>query len=308
MTDELRVTGTPGVLKITTSLQSPRFEGRLRRLELNMVTQVLDAIGEVEIISFPNHRNSRAQFSGSRKEGVATGGILFHGGGRERADEVGELSHVSLFGLDTSSLPELARLRRLEPWWPSERWPESRRQALARAHAMTMTARNSAQVRAQRAQFWGKVSGMLHEKGATGHSQAVARELALDTRRRAAATWSPERIWLTISRALGYGTKVLQPVLLWTLLAMLVAVLLVLSVEDWEIGRLISPSLAAVWFNLLVSPFQLLRPLAVPTALTEVAGIGTLQQAINLPGARGGHGGIRVLSGCRGAAHSRTRA
>lgn len=143
---------------------------------------------------------------------------------------------------------------------------------------MEMTAKDPTEARAQRAQFWGRVSSMLREKGASGHSQAVARELALDTRRAAADRWSPEWIWLRLSKPLGYGTRVLQPVLLWALVALLAATALIAWVDGWR--EVMSGSFGAVWWNLFVSPFQFLRPLPVDTALTEMASEGTWQQVI----------------------------
>ena len=246
---KLRVSGPAGNLLAKGKLQSPRFDAFGGTLELNIVSEVMGARGTVGTVKFPNHPNSRAQLVGDETHGLAIGRVSMDSG-KEPAEDVGELTNVSLFSLDLAEVRSLARLRRLEPWWPGERWfPESRRRALHCAHAMTMSATDEEQKRAQRAQFWGKVSNMLHDKGASGHSQAVARELALDTRRVAAPRWSAEWSWLSFSKLFGYGTKFVQPLLLWVAVASLATlVLLAFPQADDAVSR---PPFA-VWFHLLV--------------------------------------------------------
>lgn len=153
-----------------------------------------------------------------------------------------ELDNVNMFGLSAlSDLRQLAGAERLSPWMP-RRWL-SFRPAREAADGMDMTP-------AEKAHFWSRLSDMLRESHARGAVQADVRYLAKRARRHE-LSWGREKSLLTIYSAVGYGERILLPLILLVLAALLVTQVLV-----WPPGG------GVAWqdfFRVLVSPLAFFR-------------------------------------------------
>jgi hypothetical protein len=174
-----------------------------------------------------------------------------------------ELERIDIYSLTVGDVGRLALAARVTPWIPGP-W-EARKREQAMQFGTTDVA-----LRAQRrADFWAQLSKVLKDQQASGSVQSNVRVAASRARRQ---TLGPgrEQFWLSLYSLVGYGERILLPVLVWAL-GVVVAGLMFVALDG---ALLITDVLSAEFVKLL------LRFVAGPFSILRIEGI----RPPNLPG------------------------
>lgn len=241
-----------GDARIYVPLLRPRFEpnddGELR-VTILQDGSIADAVGRINLVEARG-----GSVTGSRGRGSLT---LIGVGELEGVD----LENVSLFDLpDLESLQRLAMARRVVPWMPRV-W---------RARALQQRQFSGADCWDERdrwsrvARFWSDVGATLHRSETSGGVQSDVRVAVLRARRRSLSPRDNTREWmlLTAYALLGYGERVLAPLVVWTSTCLSAAAALrVLPITNGSEGYW------RVFVRLLAAPLTLVNvDVAIPNA------------------------------------------
>lgn len=119
-----------------------------------------------------------------------------------------EIENISLYQLEgLSNLSELEKLARLSLWMPTKAKEE---RSLARE--MTLAGGSTSTIRHKRAHFWASMADILKKTHATGRVQSAARYNAMHFRRNH-LRWGSEKVLLWMYSLVGYGERILRPLI-----------------------------------------------------------------------------------------------
>lgn len=237
---------------VSGQLDRPKFvreHGRAPAVTLTGRGRVFDATGSARVTF-----KTSTVLSGAVEEPLIVLGVSH----RQNAQRSGELDWVDIYKVGWEGLQGLERLDRLQIAWPMRRLMGlgNRRTAIKRATEMDMGSSDKKVAARRRFMFWERLVRALRDQGVGGRTEAVAREVAYETRRRAASKTSPEYWLLALSRLFGHGTRLGRPLFVWLVVALLATLLLF----QWQaVGDLFSMRVAALTFDLFFTPVSFIR-------------------------------------------------
>jgi hypothetical protein len=234
-------------------LISPTFEeGSALRLMATSDAEVSLVNGAVMI-----DVRTGATVGGDPKQGLVPNSL-------DVIDHPEALENLNFFVLDPNDIPGLYELDRVSAWWPI-----SKKELRSKARKVDCGVRSDESRPQALARYWLSVERLVKEKAATGRDLAFAHEVAEDSRRLASSEKHLERWLLELSRLAGYGARIGQPILLWLLGALIFAVLIrhVTSGICWSCSI---DSGVRLWWDLLISPINFIRPVDEASTLTRV--------------------------------------
>jgi hypothetical protein len=233
-----------GYISIGGTLTRPRFEP-VTDLVVEVRGSVLDATGEVTVLI----ANARSVVTGDRDRPVVLKAI--------REAQSALLEQVDIYNLAIGDLSALETSERFSPWIPAPR------KARRLEDAMSLGGGSDETIRVKRAHFWMRVSTMTRDKHAPGVVQSEVRYAAQRARRRS-LRFGREWAMLAAYQCLGFGERILRPLLLYAVLTGAVAVVFT---ADPGHGGLANANFLSIWVSVLASPLAFLRLPSVGTAL-----------------------------------------
>jgi hypothetical protein len=231
----------PAILVIRGDLMGPSFSGQALQLERpGLVTgaTVHAVLGEVV---------------GSLCQGDEAQPLV--------ADRIGnvngaELENIDLFHLrDINDADGLRRAARLVPWFPSA--CESRKRQLA----MTFGTDDERVRRRRRANFWARIDVALQEHHAPGSIQSNVRLAEARARRRSLDPRRDTREWVLLSlfALIGYGERIVLPLLWWFAFVVLGGALLYAIGAAPDVTTWYSSDMLKLLGRLAAAPLTLFR-------------------------------------------------
>jgi hypothetical protein len=128
--------------------------------------------------------------------------------GVKEIGEGGELERLDLYDLSVGDVRRLQPAGRVTPWIPGPRAARERERAMR-------VGTDSPKLQAQRrADFWTKLAATLSAQQVLGSVQSNVRLASMRARRRA-LPWGRERFWLSAFALIGYGERIMLPLLVW---------------------------------------------------------------------------------------------
>jgi hypothetical protein len=221
-------------------LQKPTFASPVPA-DLHVIGTVLDAVGRVRL-----EAENRAIVNGAPDGALVLEELKTVTGA--------ELEDVNIYHLNIGDLQTLKDAERVEPWLPRPRMARLAEDAMFREQEPRVAQR-------QRMHFWSQMTDVLRMRKAPGRLQSEVRYAAQRARRKALAI-GRERAVLTAYGLVGYGERILLPLLWYVVLAsVLTAWFSVPEQGDkWSLGQSVS-----LFIDVVESPLAFFRLAAVPS-------------------------------------------
>jgi hypothetical protein len=195
--ERLTITGI-GRVHVRQDLESPTFspEGGELVLRIHPTGNVMNASGLVALDQVAED----ALCQGSAHSPLAV----------RRVGEVNgaELERIDIYDLSVGDVRRLQPAARVTPWIPR---PGIARQ---RERAMRLGTDNEQLQAERRADFWTKLAAILSTQQVLGSAQSNVRLASMRARRKALPR-GREKSWLWAFSLIGYGERILQPLLIW---------------------------------------------------------------------------------------------
>jgi hypothetical protein len=233
-----------GRIYIRGTLTSPRFEPG-EALVADVTGSVLDASGELTSL----RAHARSAVSGDPHDPLKLKSVS------DAASAL--LEQVDIYSLSIGDLSALEQAERLSPWIPPAR------KARKLEDGMALGGGSQKVIQVKRAHFWARVSIMVRDKHAPGAVQSEVRYAAQRARRKSLPI-GRERLVLTLYQLVGFGERILRPMLWYAALS--AAVALMFNADPGH-GGLAHASFLSIWVSVLASPLAFLRLPSVGTAL-----------------------------------------
>jgi hypothetical protein len=170
-----------------------------------------------------------------------------------------ELERINIYHLSVGDIRRLQPAARVTPWIPGAR--------AARRRELTMRlGTDNEQLQAERrADFWTKLAAILSTQQVLGSTQSNVRLASMRARRRALPR-GRERFWLWVFSLIGYGERIMLPLLIWlggVVLAGL-AYAVVVGIPSGIASAQFAELLGRLWLGPLAILRVELRPLNAP--------------------------------------------
>jgi hypothetical protein len=161
-----------------------------------------------------------------------------------------ELERIDLYDLSVGDLRRLQPAGRVTPWIPGPR-------AARKREKLMRVGTDGAELQAQRrADFWTQLAAILSAKQVLGSVQSNVRLASMRARRKALPL-GREKFWLWAFSLIGYGERILQPLLIW-LVGIVLAGLAYAAVVGIPAG-IVSQQFAELLGRLALGPLAILR-------------------------------------------------
>lgn len=223
-------------------LEEPRFVAREQPVELSVLGRVLDAEGEVALTA-----HSRAVVSGGPSGALAL---------RAVRDVTGaEVDNVDIYGLTIGDLAPLRQAERFYPWLPRPRKCREREDAMFAEEEKGLARR-------RRMHFWSGMTAIVKDTHAPGRVQSEVRYAAQHARQRA-LPWRKERLLLYAYWLLGYGERILRPLVWYAVLSLALAAWFAGPFErtalTWNAVLETWNTVAPMWWKVAQAPLSFFR-------------------------------------------------
>jgi hypothetical protein len=198
MIERLTIIGS-GVVHVRRDLESPTFSPEGGELALTVegpTGNVMNASGQVKLQFVGND----ALCQGAAQNPLAITSVSMVEGA--------ELERINIYELSVGDVRRLAPAARVTPWIPGAR--DARRRELA----MRLGTDNEQLQAERRADFWTKLAAILSSQQVLGSTQSHVRLASMRARRRALPR-GREKFWLGAFSLIGYGERIVQPLLIW---------------------------------------------------------------------------------------------
>jgi hypothetical protein len=161
-----------------------------------------------------------------------------------------ELERVDIYDLSVGDIRRLQPAGRITPWIPGPRAARKREQAMR-------VGTDSPELQPQRrADFWTQLAAVLSAQQVLGSVQSNVRLASLRARRKA-LSHGREKLWLSAFSLIGYGERILLPLLLW-FSGIVLAGLVYAAVVGIPSG-IASPQFVELLGRLALGPLAILR-------------------------------------------------
>ena len=225
-------------------LDGPSFGQAGKPVNVSVSGRVLDATGHARLYSEPS-----SVVSGHADTPLALSAV-------DAAAEA-EVENVDIYGLGISDLTKLGAAERFYPWLPGP--GECRRR-----EDRMFSDDDERLARRRRMHFWASATAIVKNSHAPGRIQSEVRFAAQRARRRALPA-GKERLWLSMYGLVGYGERVIRPLVGFVLLSFAVAVWFAWSdITAQAFGMGSWRSLWPVWWDLARSPLAFFRLVSAP--------------------------------------------
>jgi hypothetical protein len=196
--ERLTVIGV-GFVQTSWDLESPTFspEGGELTLHMDASSNVMNASGRVAL----GDLRSGVLFQGSSTNPVAVTYVS-----KEMAHA--ELDRINIYDLTVGDVRRLKTTARITPWIPVS-WAARKREL-----AMPVGTDDKGLRAQRRADFWAQFAEILSAQHASGSVQSDVRVAVMRARRKA-LRYGRERFWLSAYSLIGYGERILLPMVVW---------------------------------------------------------------------------------------------
>ena len=196
MIERLTITGT-GRVHVRQDLESPTFspEGGELALRVYRTGNVMNASGRVVLEEVAED---------ALCQGAAHNPLVVTSVGEVNG---AELKRINLYELSVGDVRRVQPAARVIPWIPT-------RGARGRELAMRLGTDNEQLQAERRADFWTKLAAILSSQQVLGSTQSNVRLASMRARQRALSR-GREKFWLRAFSLIGYGERILQPLLIW---------------------------------------------------------------------------------------------
>jgi hypothetical protein len=198
MIERLTIIGS-GFVNVFRDLESPTFSPEGGELALRVegpTGNVMNASGRVALGRVGE--DALCQGAAQNPLAITSVGMV----------EGAELERINIYELSVGDVRRLTPAARVTPWIPDAR--AARRRELA----MRLGTDNKQLQAERRADFWTKLAAILSSQQVLGSTQSNVRLASMRARRRALPR-GREKFWLWAFSLIGYGERIVQPLLIW---------------------------------------------------------------------------------------------
>jgi hypothetical protein len=240
MIERLAIVGA-GDVQVSWDLEAPTFtpeDGELR-LFVGPAGNVMNASGRVALGDVADG----ALCEGSTDRPLAISSV-------REVHQGAELERIDIYDLSVGDIRRLQPAGRVTPWIPRP-WAARQREQAMRVGT------DSPELQPQRrADFWTQLAALLSAQQVLGSVQSNVRLASMRARRRALPL-GREKFWLSAFSLIGYGERILLPLLVW-LVGIVLAGLAYAGVVGVPFG-IVSPQFVELLGRLALGPLAILR-------------------------------------------------